>query len=165
MNEIDKLLTKGLQSGYAGKTERGKSNRGPFVVETSQSEIDGGVYRDEWIAGERTGGGQELVVLADGRKFTRIYGGGMLDQETMDECGITAANVTDYLKTKIQELGEKTRLDRDLEFQTDGNWGYEYRVIDLSASYGKIPLTMGIESIKYKHALIFAHGFILTTVK
>lgn len=161
MSEINKLLSDGLESGYGGNTEREIVQRGPFNIEASQLQTqDGKVYRDEWIA-DRTGGGQEIAQAGENTS-TRLYGGGTVGLEQLTELGLTKKDVTKYLKRKIGELGEKTRLFDDCDINPDGDWQYNYKIMK---NMEDIPLTVAMETISFKGKLIFAHAFILTTVE
>ena len=64
------------------------------VVGKSSDFRDGldGYYRDEWFA-HRTGGGQELAIV-EGKTVTRVYGGGVVDEEYLREAGITEEEVS-----------------------------------------------------------------------
>lgn len=162
MSESGKVLTEGLLAGYAGEgTKRGEVMRGPFHLETSHYEKDGTVYRDEWAA-DRSGGGQELVQTKDGKKTTRVYAGGTVNKEVLDELGIVKKDVTKYLKLKIQELGEKTRLGEDCEPDPDGDWRYSYKIV---SSNTRIPLTVGIEIIEFKERPVFIHSHSIAPVE
>lgn len=167
MSEISKLLSDGLESGYGGNTEREIVQRGPFKIEASQLQTqDGKVYRDEWIA-DRTGGGQEIAQAGESTS-TRLYGGGTIGLEQLRELGLTKKDVTSYLKKKVKELGQKTRLFNSYIPDSDSidsdylHWQYSYNILE---NMENIPLTIGLEKIHYKGNLVFAHAFILTTVE
>lgn len=161
MAEIEKLLSDGLEAGYAGGTERLTVSRGSFQLEASQfTSDDGGVYRDEWMA-DRTGGGQELVQAGD-KKSTRLYAGGTIQLEQLTELGLTKKDVTGYLKREIKELGAKTRLFEECTPEPDGDWQYQYKILQ---AMGNIPLTVGLETINFKDKIVFAHGFLHTSIE
>lgn len=156
-------LTEGFSAGYAGGEKPKKVNRGTFQMKSLQLELDGIQYIDQWI-GSSTGGGQEIAQGRDGNIETRFYGGGVV-VGNLEELGITKEDVDNYRAKKLKELADRTRLDEDIELQTDGDWQYGYKLLDLPAAFGKIPLKMAIEFINYRYALVWAHGFILTTVE
>ncbi|MCJ7805759.1 hypothetical protein MUP46_03925 [Patescibacteria group bacterium] len=162
--EIKEILTRGLTSGYAGRNLRTPVDRGGFSFESSHYEGAEGVYHDEWLA-QITGGGQEVVEV-DGKKFTRLYAGGVAPAEQLEKLGITKKDVAGYLKWKIRGLGGMTRLDRTcMPTETDGDngeWRYAYRVLDRRED---ISLTLGEETIFYKEETVFIHLFLLTPVE
>lgn len=162
MAEIDDLFHKGLAAGYAGGTEHQTTQRGPFLMEASQYIApDGGVYRDEWMA-DRTGGGQEIAQVKN-LKASRVYGGGTISLKQLAELGITKKDVTNYLKRKIIELGSQTRTpDRGCFPGYDGDWLYFYQLLE---KIPDIPLTVGLETIKYRETRVFAHAFIFTPIE
>lgn len=154
--EIRKLFTDGLKAGYTGKTEIKVVHRGgnSFGLNSSHFESPDRslVYHDEWIGG----GGQEIVDTFPGREqWTRTYSGRSAKPEVLSALKITENDVTTYLKEKIQELGEATRLDKDCLPDPDGNWRYIY----LATSYPDIPAVGGIEKIEFKDQLVFVHIF------
>jgi len=156
-------LTVGFRAGYAGGEKPKKVNRGTFQMKSLQPELDGVQYIDQWIGGS-SGGGQEIAQGRDGNIETRLYGGGVVE-ENLEELGITKEDVDNYRAQKLKELPDRTRLEEEIELQTDGDWQYGYKLLELPAAFGKIPLKMAIEFINYRRALVFAHGFILTKVK
>lgn len=159
--ELDKLLSQGLEAGYAGGTERQTVTRGPFTIEASQfTSPNNGIYIDQWIA-DRTGGGQEIVKEGNQTR-TRLYAGGTIGIENLRQLGLTKKDVIGYLKRKIKELGGKTRLFEDCNTDPDGDWQYTYHIMQ---TMGDIPLTVGMETISFKGTRIFAHGFLHTTVE
>lgn len=161
MNELENLLSQGLEAGYAGGTERSRVQRGPFEFEMSEfTSAEGEVYRDEWIA-DRTGGGQEVAEI-NGKKVTRLYAGGTISIERLNELGLTKKDVTGYLKRKIKELGPQTRLQEDCQPEPDGDWQYQYRRID---DLPEIPLAVRMETISFRGNLVFAHAFLHTTIE
>lgn len=168
--EARRVLTEGLLAGYAG-SRRETHGRGVFVVNSSDVHMQGGAYHDEWVAGERTGGGQELAKFwyedSERRKATRLYAGGLVAKEVLDPLGITGKEVTRYLKRKIQELGAITRFSNDCEVDSDGDWQYAYRVLrnEIPVAIGPDLLTMGLETISYKDTLVFAHGFLISPIE
>lgn len=161
MGELEELLSRGLVEGYAGETSRETVRRGPFQLEASSfTSPNRGIYRDEWTA-NRTGGGQEIVQF-EAQKSTRLYAGGTIEIEELTKLGLTKKDVTGYLKRRIKELGEKTRLLENCTPDIDGDWQYEYKILQKMED---IPLTIGLESIFFKGHRVFAHGFLHTTVE
>lgn len=155
------LLTKGLQEGFGGETTRKSVDRGGFSVESSHYETkDGRVYHDEWLA-DRVGGGQELVEV-DGKRFTRVYAGGTISEEALQDFGLTKKNVISFLKKNILENGDNIRFHADFEPEAEGDWQYKYKVIDREES---IPVTAGKEYIYYKGKLVFVHHFVISSVE
>ena len=158
----ERALTVGFRAGYAEGKKPEKISRGPFTVKSLQPELDRIEYVDQWIGGP-AGGGQEIAKGEDGSIETRLYGGGVVE-ENLIELGITKDAVDEYRARKLRELPE-TRLDEDLELQTDRDWQYGYKVLELPTAAAKIPLRMALEYINYRHALVFVHGFIITQVR
>lgn len=160
-NDLENLLSRGLEQGYAGGTKRETVQRGPFQMETSQyTSPEGGIYRDEWTA-DRTGGGQEIVQL-EGRKKTRLYAGGTITLKELAELGLTKKDVTRKLKEFIKTFKNKTRLLEDFTPEPDGDWQYEYKIME---NVENIPLTTAMETIIYKGKLVFAHAFLHTSIE
>ena len=160
MSELEDLLGKGLEEGYAGVMERETVQRGPFTVEASEYKSpEGGIYRDEWIA-DRTGGGQEIAQIGE-EKTTRLYAGGTISVEKLRELGLTKKDVTGQLKKFIKESSGTSRLLAPYSSQ-DNDWAYDYHLI---ASLPEIPLRVGMETIQFKGDLVFAHGFLQTTIE
>lgn len=158
MSEIDKLLTDGLLRGYAGKTKFEEIRRGTFVGQ--QSALPDGNYIDQWFARE-LGGGQELVQIPDGIG-TRLYAGGHVPTEELEKLGITGEDVLKYHRNKLAQLGERTRLGEKCLPEPDGDWQYEYQILD---NIPEIRLRIGLETIFYKGDLVFAHGFLQSPIK
>lgn len=160
--KIEKLLSDGLSSGYAGKNW-GKMIRDIFPGESSHFDSpDGGVYHDEWFVGRHLGGGQELVKIGEER-FTRLYAGGTPDPEILEKLGISTKDVGDYLIKKVKELGNKTRLFIDCIPEPEGDWQYSYRV--LRHNQDDIPVTVSMEQIQYKRIPVHLHPFIISPIK
>lgn len=158
--DIESALTKGLLTGYAGGKVESVS-RGEFVGKSSHVELpDGQVYHDEWFANS-SGGGQELVQVGDSR-FTRLYAGGTPDEQTLSSLGISASDVGAYLKRKITELGETTRLMKESTPEPDGDWQYAYKI---TGNYPETSVSTSLESIEYKGTVVHHHAFILCPVK
>ena len=160
MNKREKeVLSNGLDVGFAGGSERKQINRGGFSFETSHLEDGDSRYHDEWLA-DRVGGGQEVIEVGD-RKYTRLYAGGTIQLNELTKLGLTKKDVIKHLITKIQELGEKTRLLEDCE-QLDREWGYRYGLLDKEES---VPVFVGKETVEYKGVLVFVHDFLLCAIE
>ena len=157
IDNIKKALTKGLVAGYGGETEFKKNIRGTFETISSHYEKEGIIYHDEWI----DGGGQEIV-KSEGELFTRVYAGGTINEEKLNNLGIKKEEIISYLISKIKELGDKTRLFSDCSLVNDGDWSYEYKVIDDEEA---LEITVGKEIIKYKNEIVFVHCFVLSGAK
>lgn len=155
--EISQALTNGLVSGYGGKTEFSTTTRGGFKLKSSHLENEVFVYHDEWTKG----GGQEIVKV-ENESFTRVYAGGVADEEVLKKIGITHQDVIANLVSKIQQLGEKTRLFDDCTMKTENDWQYEYKILDKD---DQISVITGKETIKYKNQLVFIHVFVLSPIK
>ncbi len=156
---ISKALTEGLVGGYAGKGKISNVERASFLGKASHAELTPGVvYHDEWFVPNHLGGGQELVkVGAD--MFTRLYGGGTPSPEILTALGITAEEVGGYLKRKIVELGDRTRLFDECRPGPDGEWQYVYEILMRDPN---IPVVVSAESITYKETRVHLHPFILS---
>lgn len=160
--KIEKLLSDGLSSGYAGKNWS-KVTRDIFAGESSHfNSPDGGVYHDEWFVGKHLGGGQELVKIAE-EGFTRLYAGGTPDPEILEKLGITTKDVGNYLIKKVKELGDRTRLFSDCIPEPEGDWQYSYKV--LRHNQDSIPVTVSVEQIQYKGIPVHLHPFIISPIK
>lgn len=161
MLELDRLLSKGLEEGYAGTTKRETIQRGPFQLEASQyTSPEGGVYRDEWIA-DRTGGGQEIAQVGESKQ-TRLYAGGTIGVEELAKLGLTKKDVTNRLKQFIRLSEGKTRLLENYLPEPHGDWQYSYEMME---NIKDIPLTIGMETVKYKGRMVFTHVFLHTPVE
>lgn len=157
---FSKALTYGLVTGYAGAGEITELDRVGFKGKASHVSLENGVYHDEWFVPTHLGGGQELVSVGE-EKYTRVYAGGTPSPEKLAELGIKVEDVGKYLKNKIAELGEKTRLFENCKPEADGDWRYQYEVLVMEKSTG---VTVGVESIFYKEILVHIHPFILSPV-
>ncbi len=154
------VLTEGLQEGFAGGEGIESSKRGGFSIKVSHIvDAKGNVYHDEWSA-DRAGGGQELIEV-DGKQFTRVYAGGTIPLEKLQELGTTKKEVMKYLKKQITENGSKTRLYSDFNPEPEGDWKYSYKIIDTEE---EIPLTTGKESVYFKENLVFVHDLVISPV-
>ena len=158
--EIRDILTKGLGEGYVGKSVKGLVDRAGYTLETSDYRGLEGKYHDEWAA-HQNGGGQELVETPDGKKATRVYAGGSLGEEELIKIGLTGKDVSKKLVFFVNQLGEKTRLDTDVE-STEGDWSYSYKILK---SVQEIPVDVAEEAIKYKGSLVFIHFHVNSPVR
>ncbi len=155
-SSAERILAKGLKSGYAGKGERLTVHRGPFALtaeELAFPELDA-QYNDHWIA-KRVGGGQEIAQAGD-ELATRVFAGGIVHPDKLSPLGITESDVLSFLKTTLSELAETTRLYKNIT-RSDGYWQYTYEVIK---TFPEVPLMVGIESICYKGKPVFVHAFL-----
>lgn len=154
------LLTLGLKKGFAGETQFQPTNRAGFTLQSSHLSEDGNTYHDEWAA-DRTGGGQELVSV-EGRTFTRVYAGGTISIAALEHLGITKEAVMEFLIASLNKAGEATRLHENYGPIQDGEWTYQYRIIETNDA---IPMTTGKEDIQYKGQLVFTHVFVMCPVE
>ena len=155
-NEISKALTKGLLAGYREKTMFDKTNRGSFEVTSSHFEDGEIIYHDEWT----NGGGQEIVKFND-EMFTRVYAGGTVNEEELSLIGVTHKDVILNLISRIQELGDKTRLFENCLAENRNDWDYEYKILDNDQN---VEVATGKEVIKYKGQVVFVHIFVLAPI-
>jgi len=159
--EIAKGFTQGLLGGFAGKGHVHDAKRGGIVDgKASHVKVDGGQYHDEWFTGERTGGGQEVLVLGD-QKYTRVYTGGSPDRKALEELGVSEKDVSYYLVEKLDQLGEKTRLFEDCTPEPDDKWQYAYRVTDRFEEIGTLT---GIETIHFDSVRVHVHAFAMCPI-
>jgi hypothetical protein len=156
--EIKKLFGKGLAGGY-GASNYGKDERAGFQLDINNYQGEDGKYHDEWAA-HQNGGGQELIEIPDGKKWTRVYAGGSLDAESLSKLGITGEEVSEKIKFFLGKLGDKTRFDYDVADE-DGDWAYSYKI---DREEKDIPLVVGCERIEYKGSLVFTHEIINSPV-
>lgn len=154
------ILAKGLLEGYVGKTIRGSIKRAGFDLKTSDYSGPEGKYHDEWAA-DFNGGGQELTKAGNGEKATRVYAGGTLSAEKLQELGLIKDDVIRKLFFFVNKLGDGTRLDQDAEVE-EGVWKYTYKVLK---SVKEIPVDLGEEEIRYNDNLVFVHYHIISPVK
>lgn len=162
ISNAENILSKGLQMGYAGGSERLSVKRGPFTLkatELSFPELDA-KYNDHWIA-KRVGGGQEIAQAGD-EMATRVFAGGIVKPEVLQSLGVNEEQVITYLKSKLPAFANTTRLHENIEPQADGDWQYAYKVIK---DYPDLPLTIGVESIKYKGKEVFVHVFLNSPIE
>nr|MBP9820316.1 hypothetical protein [Candidatus Woesebacteria bacterium] len=121
---------------------------------------DNNVYHDEWMAG-RVGGGQELVRVGEST-FTRVYAGGTISVAAMEQLGITKKAVMEFLIRLLNQAGEATRLYENYGPVQDGEWTYQYQVLEQNPA---IPMTTGKEDISYKGQVVFTHVFVMCPVE
>lgn len=159
--KISKALTEGLLSGYAGKGEISEVKRANLLGFSSHLETEEAIYHDEWFVPGYLGGGQEMIKVGD-QMFTRLYGGGTPDPEYLKSLGISVKEVGAYLKEKITELGDQTRLFVDCQPEVDGDWQYRYIVLENEDSMGVI---IAKEEIFYQGKKVHLHPFILSPIK
>lgn len=162
MSDINNLLSKGLAKGYAGSTQREKVSRGNFTLDSSEfSSEPGEFYIDQWIA-DKLGGGQEIAEIGE-IKATRLYAGGVANDQTLESLNISKDDVTGKLIQFIQKAKEKTRLVENYE-ALDADWQYSYKIIKTPKEIG-VQLTITLETITYKGITVFAHGFLLSPIE
>lgn len=160
MNKNSKdVLARGLLEGYVGKSVRGSVNRSGFSLETSDYNGSEGKYHDEWAA-DFNGGGQELTEAQNGERATRVYAGGTLVAEKLQELGLTKKDVIGKLIFFVNKLEDGTRLDQDAEM-VDEAWRYTYKVLK---SVKEIPVDLGEEEIRFGENLVFVHYHIISPV-
>lgn len=156
---IESALTEGLLTGFTkGNTER--IDRNGFSGKGSIVPLDGGQYIDQYF-GKESGGGQELVEV-DGKRFTRLYAGGVVPASMLRTLGITHQEVMNFLGESLVALGESTRLFKDSSYGSEKGWNYQYKIISRDDLIG---VTSGIETICYIEDKVFAHHFVLSPVK
>lgn len=151
--ETQEALTQGLLAGYGGISEFTTVNRGGFELKSSHFESGDVVYHDEWTKR----GGQEIVGMGD-KLWTRVYAGGVASETILSGLGITKEDVIGHLKSRIQELGDKTRLCKNCFPDKQDEWGYQYEILDQDAT---IATTTGKETITYKDQTVFVHCFVI----
>ena len=159
---IAKGLTSGLLGGYAGEGYVHNMKKGGGIVDgkASHVKVEGGEYHDEWITGERTGGGQEVLVIGD-KKYTRVYAGGATNEPILRQLGLTVNDVGNYLVDTLRELGDTTRLSKDCTPEPDGRWQYMYKVTQI---YGNTGTITGVETIHYDQLLVHVHAFAMCPI-
>lgn len=166
--EIEKFVTGHLQEGFASKEKPESLHKDSFAMKRFRrlNLEDWTFYRDEWTDG-RLGGGQELGRTGDRNEsleeaLTRLYAGGVIEDEKLQSLGIDGKQVIGYLKKQIIENGDKIRLYEDFEPEPDGDWQYKYTILDYDP---QIDLYISKETIFYKGSFVFAHGFLISPVK
>ena len=157
--DIEAGLTRGLVSGYGGETNFSTITRGSFPFKASHLEENGLTYHDEWLSAS-TGGGQELLKVRD-QQFTRLYAGGVVQESTLTELGITEEDVIAFLKSTILEQQENTRLFKACKPEPANDWSYSYQILDREEA---LPITFGKETISYRDRVVFVHSFLLCLI-
>ncbi len=155
--KISQALTTGLINGYGGKTQFTKINRGDFELSSSHFQSQEFVYHDEWT----NNGGQELVAVGHD-SFTRLYGGGIVDQNILKSLDITDENISQKLKTSLLNFTDQTRLFSDFQSDLGDGWFYKYQILDKN---DQIQVINAKESISYQNQTVFIHYFILSPIK
>jgi hypothetical protein len=158
--EIAEALTEGLLAGFAGGTSFTTVKRGIFPIQSSGVKTHNINYEDQWLK-SRTGGGQELVKVGT-RQFTRLYAGGVIELEKLEEFGITEIDVTTFLKSVLQEQRTNVRLFENCKAIVRGDWSYSYEIVSESSS---VALVIAKETINFKSTEVFVHAFLLCPVK
>ncbi len=157
----NKLLTDGLEEGYAGVKKPEAIQRADFVGKANDYiSTEGGHYHDEWFADDN-GGGQELAEVGEERS-TRLYAGGVIPTEELEKLGLTTKDVIARLITSVKELKGKTRLNEPYSLELPNGWGYKYEILKASE---EVPLTIGYESVSFNGREVFAHGHMISPVK
>lgn len=161
MNKAETILARGLSSGYASAHDRTTVSRGPFILKSEDIPFApySGHYSDQWIAG-RVGGGQEIA-QCENEIATRVFAGGIVKPDMLNALGIEEADVLGYLKTSLTKYADVTRLHENVAPEPDGDWQYAYKV---AQEYPDFPLTVGVETIRYKGHPVFLHVFLNTPV-
>ena len=160
-SKAEKILSKGLKEGYAGKSRHVSTKRGPFTLKATEITFpDGSLYNDHWIF-KRTGGGQEIAQSGNDMA-TRVFAGGVVNEEKLISLGIKEQDVVEYLKKVLPTVANKTRLHENIKPELDGEWQYEYIILK---QYPEILLSIGVETIKYKNETVFVHAFLNTPIK
>ena len=157
LTRAEKVLTKGLQAGFAGKSTVRTVSRGAFGTSSADVTLPQSSehYSDQWIV-RRVGGGQEIAGSGD-ETVTRVYAGGIIAPEKLRALGVNEPQVLAYLKKQLSALSGKTRLHEDVLPPADGDWQYRYAI---SHTYPDIPLSVGVETIAYKGVDVFVDVFL-----
>jgi hypothetical protein len=158
-NNLKEHLTRGLLSGFAGKSDFAELERGGFRFKTSDVSDENFKYHDEWLDA-KVGGGQELLQVGD-LGFTRLYAGGVLNDAQLSVLGISESDISAFLKNALVALEQNTRLEKECTFSVD-NWDYRYEVVATAPIIGMI---VGKESISFKQREVFVHYFLLCPVE
>lgn len=153
-NLFAQALTSGLLAGYGGKSKFDVVNRAGFVLKSSHYQTGQINYHDEWS----NGGGQELVKV-NGSLFTRVYAGGVVDEDSLKSLNITVPQIIYALKHFITTLTSNTRLFTDCPSQINGDWSYQYSIIDKSENP---QVTIGKETVSFHNQIVFTHAFVLS---
>jgi len=155
--KISQALTTGLINGYGGKTKFTKINRSGFNLDSSHFQNNEFIYHDEWT----NNGGQELVKIGN-NFFTRLYGGGIVNQNILDNLSISDQDISQKLKTSLLNFSGQTRLFSDFQSNLGDGWFYEYKILDKN---DEIEVISAKESLSYQNHVVFIHDFILSPIK
>lgn len=161
MKRIDSKISDAFAKGlavFSGKIQFQKITRGKFAMVSSVID-DGSVdYIDQWFPGQM-GGGQEILEV-DGKRYTRVYAGGTVDDAILSSLGITKGDVMGCLKRALLSAGGKTRFDKVFVLE-ENMWSYQYTPAEPDETTGMIT---GKEIISYKNTPVFVHFFIISPV-
>lgn len=156
---LQKALSQGLKDGFGNNATYGDVvDDNGLEFKTVDKLLPGAVYSDRY-ANLKTTFGQEVVVAGDQTIF-RIYAGRAI-QELLDELGIDENGIIAILQRVIRDFSDKIRLYEPYTF-TDGDWTYNYRVIDRDEAVG---LVTGKETISYKGTVVFGHNFFIPIIE
>jgi hypothetical protein len=158
--EIAEALTEGLLAGFARGTSFTTVKRGIFAFQSSSVKTHSINYEDQWLKA-KTGGGQELVKVGV-RQYTRLYAGGVIEPEKLEKLGITEFDVSNFLKSVLQEQRTNVRLFENSKPIVRDDWTYLYEIVSESSS---VPITISRETITFKGTDVFVHAFLLCPVK
>src|SRR5258708_5930376 len=161
MAASESLLSTGLKKGFAGETQFQTTQRAGFSLQSSHLEESGNTYHDEWAKADRITGGQELVKVGE-KIYTRVYAGGTISIEAMEKLGITKKDVMEFLIKCLNAFAESTRLHENFGPHREGNWLYQYKVLEKNDA---IPMTTGREEIAYQGQMVFVHAFVMCPVE
>ena len=155
---IKSAFTQWLITGYANKQCIPIDRAGnPWVASDVKTEHFH--YHDERFYEKHLGGGQELVNV-DGIRYMRLYAWGTPVEWVLHELNIDTREVNGYLKKKIIELWDTTRLNEDCFPVADGAWKYEYRV-----QWQEWEVVIWYERIFYQDIQVHFHAFIICPIK
>jgi hypothetical protein len=162
MDEFQNVFSHGLSSGFAGQSHYEQVDRAGFIMTSIHSEdAAGNVYHDEYTGTVRAGG-QELIRVGN-KQETRVYVGGVIDEDKLNQLEISKENVIEFLKQVIKghtnDIRYKTSTKSDI---TSGDWSYSYVVIDRD---DEIDCTISKEMIKYKGTVVFIHRFLISPIE
>src|SRR5258706_3482526 len=156
-NTVSKAFAKGL-AVFSGKSTFEKITRGKFAMVSSAIDDREVSYIDQWFPGH-LGGGQEILETG-GKRFTRVYAGGTVDDAKLSSLGITKYDVMACLKKSLLTAQEKTRFDGSFALD-DGKWVYRYTPGEKDEITGVIT---GKEAILYETVPVFIHFFLISFV-
>jgi hypothetical protein len=90
----------------------------------------------------------------------RLYAWGIPANDVLQVLNITTHEINSYLKRKIIELEERTRLDENCLPDTDEEWKYEYRV-----QWQEWEVVVWYEKIFYQDIQVHFHAFLICPIK